>query len=164
MYQYLSMEKINTFIAGLPTWVIVLLCIIVFMGIVGQWALYSKCDLPGFAALVPVWNVSVFLRIVGRPSNQGWLVMVPPLVMLLSILFIPNLIVGAVIGGLIMLPWAWFMIKVYVEVCQSFGKRNMSSYILIVIFNGLYLFNLALSQDEKYEGPIYKDGDQPKLF
>lgn len=164
MIKYLSMDALSELIKNLPTWAIVLLCIIVFMGVVGQWALYSKCDLPGYAAIVPVWNVSVFLQIVGRPASQGWIVMLPPVVMLSLLLFVPNIMLGAVLGGLVMLPWAWFMIRVYIEVCKAFGKKSTSSYVLIVIFNGLYLFNLALSQDEKYYGPIYKAGEHPKIF
>lgn len=156
MLQKYTIAQLYELFLQLPVWVFVLLCIMVFMGIVGQWALYSKCDLPGYSAIVPVWNVIIFLKIVGRPSRQSWIVMVPPLIMLLSVLLIGDLTTSLVIAGLAFLPWAYYVIKVYVEVCHCFGKKNMASYILIVVFNGLYLFNLALSQDEKYLGPVYK--------
>lgn len=156
MIHQFELTKIWGLALNLPTWAIVLLCIIVFMGIVGQWTLYAKCNLPGYAALVPVWNVFVFLRIVGRPSSQGWIVMVPPVIALALILFIPNLYVGFGTAALVLLPWAYFMIKVYIEICQCFGKKSVASYVLIVIFNGIYLFNLAMSQEEKYLGPVYK--------
>jgi len=144
----------------LPIWIPVLACIIVFMAIVGQWALYEKCDLPGYSSLVPVWNVIVFLKIVGRPSSHGWYVMLPPVFMLLPFIFwnfgYLGIIPAASIAAVFFLPWAWFMIKIYKEVCLSFGKNSVVSVILIVIFNGIYLFNLALSQEEKYRGPVYK--------
>lgn len=156
MLQKYTIAQLYELFLQLPVWVFVLLCIMVFMGIVGQWALYSKCDLPGYSAIVPVWNVIIFLKIVGRPSKQSWIVMVPPLIMLLSLLLIGDLTTSLIIAGLAFLPWAYYVIKVYIEVCHCFGKKNMVSYILIVVFNGLYLFNLALSQDEKYLGPVYK--------
>jgi hypothetical protein len=155
MIEKLSVENITTFITNLPTWVIVLGCIVVFMGIVGQWALYSKCELPGFAALVPAWNVIIFLRIVGRPATQSWLVMIPPALVLGLILFVPNLMIASAISAALIIPWSVFMVKVYIEVCHCFGKHSVVSYVLIVLLNGMYLFNLALSEDEKYNGPVY---------
>jgi hypothetical protein len=164
MYYILTADLIKSFVLGLPTWVIVLFCIIAFMGVVGQWALYSKCNLPGYAALVPVWNVQVFLSIVGRPQKQKWMVMVPPVVALTCFLFIPDMMIGGIIAGVSLLPWCWFMIKIFIEVAKCFGKKETSSFILIVLLNGMYLFNLALSQEEKYLGPVYKEGENPGIF
>lgn len=158
------MQNAQDIIMILPTWVIVLGCILLFVGVVGQWALYEKCGLPGYSCLVPVWNVITFLKIVGRPAKHCYMVIVPPIIMAAAILITPNLWVGIAIAGVAFLPWAYFMIKIYVEVCQSFGKKDMMSYILIVLFNGFYLFNLALSQEEKYYGPIYKEGTPEPSF
>lgn len=156
-----TLQDLIDLIGGLPIWVPVLLGIIVFIGIVGQWALYEKCDLPGYSCLVPVWNVIVFLKIVGRPTKHAWMVMVPPVFMMLPFILwnfeILGLIPASIIATVFFLPWAYFMTIIYKEICQSFGKFTTVSYVLIVIFNGLYLFNLALSQDEKYRGPVYKE-------
>lgn len=156
----INFNQITDFVANLPMWIPVLFCIIVFIGVVGQWVLYSKCDQPGYACLVPVWNVIIFLKIVGRPSKHAYFVIIPPLLMLVPfLLFLMgtiSIMVAGIIATVFFLPWAWFLITIYKEVCQSFGKYNVASYILIVVFNGLYLFNLALSQEEKYRGPVYK--------
>ncbi len=155
------LQDLIDLIGELPIWVPVLLGIIVFIGIVGQWALYEKCDLPGYSCLVPVWNVIVFLKIVGRPTRHAWMVMLPPVFMILPFALwnfeMLGLIPASVIAAVFFLPWAYFMTIIYTEICQSFGKLSKVSYVLIVIFNGLYLFNLALSQDEKYRGPVYKE-------
>lgn len=156
----LYFDQISEFIVHLPMWVPVLVIIIAFISVVGQWVLYSKCDQPGYACIVPVWNVIIFLKIVGRPANQSYYVIILPLLMLIPfILFLSgtiSLLVAVLVASIFFLPWAWFLITIYKEVCQSFGKYNMTSYILIVVLNGLYLFNLALSQEEKYRGPVYK--------
>ncbi len=99
---------------------------IVLFGVVGvgaQFMLYEKCKLPGVACLVPVWNVIVFLKIVGRPWYQSFIVMIPP-VLVLSILTFGgyDLISIASLAALAVL-WSGFMIKVYIELCQSFGKN-----------------------------------------
>lgn len=158
------MQHAQNLVTILPTWVIVLSCILVFVGVVGQWALYEKCGLPGYTCLIPVLNVITFLKIVGRPAKHSYMVVVPPVIMLASILLIPNLWVGIAVAGVACIPWGYFMIKVYVEVCQCFGKKDMMSYVLIVMLNGFYLFNLALSQEEKYHGPLYKEGSPEPSF
>lgn len=156
MLHHFTFAELYALFLQLPVWVFVVLCIIVFMGVVGQWTLYSKCDLPGYSSIVPIWNVIMFLKIVGRPSSQSWIVIVPPLIILLSLLFIDHLTIALIISSICFLPWAYYVIRVYIEICNCFGKYSTISYILIVVFNGIYLFNLALSQDEKYRGPVYQ--------
>lgn len=96
-----------------------------------QWRLYDKAGQPGVAALVPGWNLVVFLRIVGRPAKHAWLFLIP------------------IYGQL------YFMPKVWIEVCNSFGKRSTLDHVLVIALNGLYILNLALDEDTLYQGPVY---------
>jgi signal peptidase I len=105
--------------------------ILAFIGIVAQWRLYEKANQPGIASIVPIWNIIVFLRIVGRPANHIFLFLIP------------------VYGQLYLIP------KVYIELCNSFGKRTILDYILVILFNGFYILNLGLSYETEYEGPVY---------
>ncbi len=102
-----------------------------FIGVVAQWRLYEKAGQPGIASIVPIWNFIVFLRIVGRPAKHLLLFLIP------------------VYGQLYMIP------KVYIELCNSFGKRTLVDYILVIVFNGFYILNLGLSYDTEYLGPVY---------
>ena len=104
---------------------------VIMIGTVAQWRLYEKADQPGYAAIVPYWNFVVFLKIVGRPASHVWLFLIP------------------IYGQLYIMP------KVWIEICQSFGKRTMFDYVLAVVFNGLYILNLGLSYDIEYLGPVY---------
>lgn len=108
--------------------------IIAFMlvlSVVAQWRLYEKAGQPGVASVVPIWNVIVFLKIVGRPANHIWLFLIP------------------IYGQFYLLP------KVWIELCQSFGKRTLLDYVLVIVLNGLYIFNLGMSYDTEYLGPVY---------
>lgn len=107
------------------------LAVFAFIAFVAQWRLYEKADLPGYASLVPVWNVIVFLKIMGRPAHHIFYFLIP--------------------GYNI-----YFLIKVYIELCHCFGKRSMLDYVLVILFNGFYILNLGLSYEEKYYGPVYK--------
>lgn len=101
------------------------------LSIVAQWRLYEKAGQPGVAAIVPIWNFIVFLKIIGRPASHIWLFLIP------------------IYGQFYLIP------KVWIEMCQSFGKHSVLDYVLVIVLNGLYIFNLGMSYDTKYEGPVY---------
>lgn len=127
----------------------------VVIGIGSQWMLYEKCNLKGVASIVPVWNVIEFLKIMGRPAWQSILVMLPPPIILFILLDWPLDTTSYVSAGILGLLWAGFMSKVYIELCQCFDKRNIMDYILVILFNALYVLSLGLSYESEYKGPIY---------
>lgn len=101
------------------------------MSVVAMWRLYDKAGQPGYLALIPGVNMVVFLKIIGRPA---WHIV---------LFFIP------IYGQLYLIP------KVWIELCQSFGKRTLLDYVLVVLLNGLYIFNLGLSYETRYVGPAH---------
>lgn len=129
------LHSIQDFIMGIYSSfgdsIFVIVILFGFIGIVAQWRLYEKAGQPGIASIVPIWNFIVFLRIVGRPANHIFLFLIP------------------VYGQLYMIP------KVYIELCNSFGKRSIVDYVLVILFNAFYILNLGLSYDVEYEGPVY---------
>ncbi len=100
------------------------------VGVVAQWRLYDKAGQPGWAAIIPIYNVIIFLRVVGRPASHIWLFLVP----------VYNI---------------YLAIRVWIETAQSFGKTTMLDYVLVVLLNGLYILNLGMSYDTEYVGPVY---------
>jgi len=120
-------ESINTSMGGTLYYVLIFFGII---ALVGQWRLYEKAGLPGYAAIVPIWNFIMFLKLVGRPASHLWLFLIP----------------GVNI---------YMFIKVWIETAQSFGKTTMLDYVLVVTLNGLYILNLGLSYESRYMGPVY---------
>ncbi|MDC1221497.1 DUF5684 domain-containing protein [Salibacteraceae bacterium] len=129
------------------------------VGILAQWSLYDKCGLKGIDCIIPVKNVITFLKIMGRPAFHSAYVIVPPPIILGAFLFLENPTLQYGIAALFFIPWAFFMIKVYIELCQSFGHYKLTDYILCVAFNGFYVLHLGLSYGEKYKGPVYGQKD-----
>ena len=105
----------------------VLLGLFIIIGVAAQWMLYVKCNQPGISCIIPIWNFVTFMKIIGRPSWHWILAFIP----------IYNI---------------YFTIKVYVELCNCFGRNKTSDYVLIILFNGFYVFHLGLSQEAKYLG------------
>lgn len=126
MYLDLMME----FLLHPPMWFIVMISIIGFITIVAQMALFEKCNQQWWAALVPVYNIIVFLRILGRPSWQILYLLIPVVNIYFAFLYL-------------------------IEICKCLGQNKTSDFILVCLLNGLYVFHLAMTPTIKYKGPIY---------
>ena len=102
----------------------------VLVGVVAQWRLFDKAGQPGWTCVVPILGQINYLKIVGRPAGHLLLVLIP--------------------GYNI-----YLVVKVWIETAQSFGKRTMLDYVLVIVLNGLYIFNLGMSYETRYLGPVY---------
>lgn len=100
--------------------------IVALIIIAGMWAIFGKAGKPGWAAIIPFYNIYVLLQIVGRPT--WWIIL----------FFIPfiNFIVS---------------ILVYFDLAKSFGKgQAYGCGILILPFIFIPLLGFG---DAQYEGP-----------
>ena len=108
---------------------------ITLVAFAGNWRLFVKCGQPGWAVVVPGYNLVVAMRIIGRPAKDALLFLIPGF----------NV---------------FFFFKTILELAASFGKQGILDSILAFVFNIFYILNLGLSEDEEYQGPIY--GTQEK--
>jgi signal peptidase I len=106
--------------------------LIVFLLVVSSTALcffYYKSKQPAHYALIPIWNMVVFLKIVGRPWWHIFFFLIP----------VYNIV---------------FAIMLLVELNRSYGKTGVLRNIAAVVFNALYIMYLGFS-DEQYQQPAY---------
>lgn len=103
----------------------VYLAIIVLM-IVGNWKIYEKAGQPGWAAIIPIYNLIVLLKIVGKP--MWWIIM----------MIIPGV-------NLIFAIWAMNMLS------KSFGKDE--GFTVGMIFLPFIFYPILGFGDARYLGP-----------
>jgi hypothetical protein len=99
--------------------------------IASLWKIFTKAGKPGWAAIIPIYNLFVLLEIVGRP--WWWL--------LLMLIPIVNIIVAII---------------VYIDLAKSFGKGvgfGIGLLLLSVIFFPILGFGSA-----QYVGPAAAQG------
>ena len=108
-----------------PAALIVILAVAVFM-IASMWRVFTKAGKPGWAAIIPIYNIIVLLEIVGRPI--WWIVL----------FFIP--FVNFVI-----------MIIIYIDLATSFGKSGGFAVGLILL--GIIFFPILAWGPATYRGP-----------
>ena len=101
------------------------LAIMVFF-IAANWKLFTKANQPGWACLIPIYNIYVFTQIVGRP---GWWVI------------------------LCLIPFVNFIIAVIlcIDLAKSFGK-DVAYGIGILILGFIFIPILGFGS-AKYKGP-----------
>jgi len=69
---------------------------LVILYVAGLWKVFTKAGQPGWAAIVPIYNVIVMLQIVGRPVWWILLMLIPVVNLVIAILVIVEL--AAVFG------------------------------------------------------------------
>lgn len=103
---------------------------ITLIALAGNWRLFVKCNQPGWAVIVPGYNVVVAMRIIGRPASHALFFLIP----------VYNL---------------YFFFRTILELANTFGKESTLDYALASVFNVFYILNLGLSEEEEYQGPVY---------
>jgi hypothetical protein len=98
----------------------------VVLMIASLWKVFVKAGKPGWACLIPVYNIIVMLEICGKP--MWWIVL----------MFIPvvNIIV---------------LILLVIALAKSFGKDTMFAVGLILL--GIVFYPILAFGDAKYVGP-----------
>jgi hypothetical protein len=92
------------------------------------WRVFSKADQPGWAAIIPIYNVIVLMQIAGKP--WWWIIL----------LLIP--IVNFII-----------IILVYIDLAKAFGKGTGFALGLIFL-NPIFMLLLAFGDAEYQGAPI----------
>jgi hypothetical protein len=119
--------------SALPVLLFVVVIIVVIV-IASLWRIFTKAGKPGWASIVPIYNVFVELDIIGRP--WWW-------ILLMLIPFV-NIIVKFVI---------------YYDLARSFGKGL--GYMLGLVFLPIIFFPMLAFGDATYQGPAAKMGMMP---
>ena len=108
------------------TFMIVILAIVVVM-IASLWKVFTKAGQPGWAAIIPFYNLIVLCQIVGRPL--WWIV-------------------------LCLIPFVNFVIVilVYIDLAKSFGKST--GFGLGMFFLGFIFLPILGFGSAQYVGPV----------
>ncbi|MEU7478999.1 DUF5684 domain-containing protein [Lentzea sp. NPDC042327] len=100
--------------------------------IAGMWATFSKAGKPGWAAIIPIYNIYVWLKVAGRP---GWwlILMIIPLV---------NLVISIIVS---------------LDIAKSFGKSGVFGFFGLWLF-GFIGYPMLGFGSAQYQGPAAAGG------
>lgn len=119
-------------IAGLGIYLFVVLAIAIVM-VIAQWKIYSKADKPGWACIVPIYNMVVLLEIVGKPTWWVLLYLIPGVNVVIAI-WVTNLL------------------------SKSFGQSE--GFTVGLIFLGVIFYPMLAFGDYQYQGPAAAEAQQ----
>ena len=106
--------------------VILYLAFIIFF-IASMWTIFTKAGQPGWAAIIPIYNVIVLLKIVGKPT--WWIIL----------FLIP-------VVNLVFCIWTMNMLS------KSFGKDE--GYTVGLLLLGIVFYPMLAFGSAKYIGPF----------
>lgn len=98
----------DTYEYEFPTGTLIVFAVIAIIMIAALWKIFTKAGQPGWAAIIPIYNIYILCKVVGRP---GWWVILT---------LIP--LVGIVIG-----------IILAVDLAKSFGKGAGFAVLLVLL-------------------------------
>lgn len=101
--------------------VLVLVLLILVGFIAGMWMMFEKANQPGWAALIPIYNTYVMLKVAGRPG--WWLI----------------LYIVPIINWIVPLLVLW-------DIARNFGKGELFSVVTVLL--GFPLVYLGFSNDQ----------------
>jgi Family of unknown function (DUF5684) len=108
------------------TFMFVMLAIAVVF-IIGMWKVFTKAGQPGWAILIPIYNLYILLKIAGRPA--WWIVlMVIPFV---------NIVIALLVA---------------IDIAKSFGQSAAFGVILLFLLSGIGYLVLGFG-NYRYVGP-----------
>lgn len=115
------------FLAGIGLGMMLVYLAVLVLMLVAMWKIFAKAGKPGWASIVPIYNIVVLLQIVGRPVWWVLLYLIP------FVNIIPAVIVTH-------------------DLAKSFGKDVVWTIGLLLL--GIVFYPLlAFSKDAKYVGP-----------
>lgn len=94
--------------------------------IAGMWKAFAKAGQPGWAAIIPFYNMYIWCKIIGRPGWWLLLLMIP----FVSIIF-------------------WFIVSI--DLAKSFGKGT--GFGIGIALLGLIFIPIIGFGDAQYQGP-----------
>lgn len=110
--------------------VIILLLMIAFyvLVVIGLWKTFEKAGHPGWAAIIPFYNLYIWIKIAGRPITWFWIMLVMALLM-----WIP--IVDIFLG----IALAVFSLLLALDVAKNFGQGTGFGVLLWLFSAIMYL-------------------------
>ena len=100
---------------------------VIVLWVASLWRIFSKAGQPGWAAIIPIYNLVVFLKVIGRPV--WWLV--------LYLIPVVNIIIGIINA---------------IDLAKSFGKGGAFGFFGLFLFAIIGYPVLAFS-GAQYVGP-----------
>lgn len=111
---------------GMGIVLILFYLLLAIVGIVALWKTFEKAGHPGWAAIIPIYNIYVLLKVAGRPG--WWLI-------------------------LLLIPFVNFIVYIVVslDVAKNFGKSAAFGIIGLWLFSFIGYLILGFG-DAKYQG------------
>jgi hypothetical protein len=114
-------------VAGVSSVMLIFFLAIAVVFIVGMWKTFVKAGQPGWAVLIPIYNLVILMKIAGRPAWWCLLYLIP---------FV-NIVIG---------------ILVAIDIAKAFGQSAVWGVVLLFLLSGIGYLVLGFG-NYRYMGP-----------
>ena len=96
--------------------------------IIGMWKVFEKSGQPGWACIIPIYNIYILLKVAGRPGWWLFLMLIP----------LVNLV---------------FILLLSIDIAKCFGQSAVFGVVLIFLLGGIGYVILGFG-NYRYVGPV----------
>jgi hypothetical protein len=114
-------------LAGIGIGFFVVMLAILIVVLAGLWKMFEKAGQPGWAAIIPFYNIYVLLQIAGKPG--WWLV--------LYLIPLVNIAIGIIVA---------------IDLAKAFGQTALWGFCLLFLLSGIGYLMLGFG-NYRYFGP-----------
>jgi Family of unknown function (DUF5684) len=122
-----SSNAMGGFLAAMSGMMLLFWLAVAVIFIIGMWKVFTKAGQPGWASIIPFYNIYILLKIAGRP---GWW---------LLLFFIPlvNFVIAIILA---------------IDVAKAFGQSAVFGIVLLFLLSGIGYLVLGFG-NYRYVGP-----------
>ena len=124
--------------------------LVIILMIVSGWKIYEKAGQPGWAAIIPIYNLIVLLKIIKRPSKWIWYYVATFAAYFIGIMLAAS---GTVIGGILAAIGGIAMLVLYImdyhRLSLSFGK-GAGWTVGLILLGFIFYPIMAFSKNIQY--------------
>lgn len=125
--------------------------LVIIISIVAWWKLFEKAGQPGWAAIIPIYNLITFLRVIKRPmSRLLYYVGAIVVYMIGATMMISNPMVGGILFAIGIIALLVFAIQDYHRLSLSFGK-DTGWTVGLVLLSIIFIPIMAFSKNIQYQ-------------
>src|SRR3989442_14537219 len=121
-----DLGAVTFLLGGVLMVVFVVMLVMMVLAIAGCWKVFVKAGQPGWAVLVPIYNLYILLQIAGRP---GWWI-------LLCMIPLVNIVIAALVA---------------IDIAKAFGQSAAFGLVLLFLLSGIGYLVLGFG-DYRYVG------------
>jgi Family of unknown function (DUF5684) len=139
---FADMDRSMSGLSEMPSWFIPLMLVLTVFYIICMWRIYTKCDAPGWACLVPFYNFYVMCNMVKKPKLFSYIIMATIAYIISFVIMFAAPAIGWIFVVASAIAILVFSVQLYHALSKAFGQ-DVGFTIGLILLSFIFIPLLA---------------------